>query len=228
MIEKVIIKDRVGYFHNSNIHDPLLEKIKWYSLSSESSNFRKYKLIEIDSERFKFISTFRGLFGSILFMLFATIIFGMGIFIGEYSLSDLFKFSNFNFESDLFLNVFLMLLGLLMIIVGFLMYYFDTIPRHFDKTKGLFWRGRKIPNEKKKKKIAVLQDIHALQIISKRTRTSRATSGTNFKYVSFELNLILHSGRRVHVVCHGHKESMTADALKLSGFLNKPIWDATK
>lgn len=228
MIEKVIIKDRVGYFQNSYTSDPLVHKIYWGALSNESSNFRKYKLKELDSSRLKFVSTFSGMFGSILFMFFALAIIVFILLLAGIPLIEVFNLESLSFENDNFQILIWVFIGMIMFLVGSLMLYFGTTPRYFDKTKELFWRGRRIPNMKKKKRVSSLKDIHALQLISKRTRTDRASSGTNFKYVSFELNLILHSGRRLHVVCHGHKESMTADALKLSGFLNKPIWDATR
>ncbi len=76
-----------------------------------------------------------------------------------------------------------------------------------------------------------MNDIHALQIISKRVKFSRSTrsgGGGSRSYTSYELNLVLNTGKRIHIVCHGKLDEMLKDADWLSDFLEKPVWDATK
>jgi len=76
------------------------------------------------------------------------------------------------------------------------------------------------------RKIALLDEVHAIQLLYELVKTRSQTTGT--KYVdTYEMNIVIGDGSRVSVVRHGDKESLLKDAEKLSIFLGKPIWNAT-
>jgi hypothetical protein len=116
------------------------------------------------------------------------------------------------------------LIGLVFVFAGGTLYYIGTAPIVFDKYKGYFWKGRKVPDEVSDKSelkyFAELQNIHALQLLSE------YCSGSENSCTSYELNLVLKNGSRINVVDHGNPIKLREDAQKLSGFLGKPVWDA--
>ncbi len=90
----------------------------------------------------------------------------------------------------------------------------------FDKESGMVTRAalplfapvRRLP----------LSAVHALQLL-------RAPAGTGFRnFPCYELNLVLHDGRRVNVAGHGHLDRLRRDARVLRSFLQVPLWDAAE
>jgi hypothetical protein len=90
----------------------------------------------------------------------------------------------------------------------------------FDKESGmvtrvtlpLFAPARRVP----------LSDVHALQLL-------RAPAGSGFRsFPCYELNLVLHDGRRVNVAGHGHLDRLRRDARVLRSFLQVPLWDVAE
>jgi len=88
----------------------------------------------------------------------------------------------------------------------------------FDKGRGtvtraalpLFALVRRVP----------LSDVYALQLL-------RAPAGSGFRnFPCYELNLVLHDGRRVNVAGHGSLDRLRYDARLLRSFLQVPLWDA--
>ncbi|MCI5139081.1 MAG: hypothetical protein D3922_11850 [Candidatus Electrothrix sp. AR1] len=106
------------------------------------------------------------------------------------------------------------------------MLYFSTMPVVFDKRKGFFWKGRKVPYEsgnwRDRKDCARLGEIHALKLIAERI------SGKDRSYYSYEINLVMKDGSRIQVVDHGDKNKVQEDAKALAEFLGKPLWDASE
>ena len=109
--------------------------------------------------------------------------------------------------------------------VGVGVYYTSNTPIVFDRSHGYFCRSREKPelmmDPTKLKRYAPLDRVHALQIISEFCR------GDKKSYYSYELNLVLDDGSRVHVIDHGDQRALRADAETLSKFLDKPLWDAS-
>lgn len=70
------------------------------------------------------------------------------------------------------------------------------------------------------KVFAKFEEIHAFQLLTERH------TGNEGGYYSFELNLVLINGKRINVIDHGNKESIREDAIVLSAFMDKPVWDA--
>ena len=76
----------------------------------------------------------------------------------------------------------------------------------FDKTKLKNWTA--------------LNDIHALQVLSELCQSNKGP------YNSYELNLVLKTGKRISVIDHSHLHKICEEADRLSTFLGKPVWDA--
>ena len=197
----------------TKFNDPLALSIEWSPASSGGTNFRTHKLVEIEFSRVQF----KAAIGALLF--YAVFFFaglGMGIaFILENKI-----FEEFSLEA-----IAPVLFSLIFVLAGGLMFYFGTAPIVFDKSVGYFWKGRKSPQDSPEpgsiKKIARLEDIHALQLLSE------YVSGSKSSYYSYELNLVLKDGRRIAVIDHGNLKRLREDAKRLSEFLGKPVWDAT-
>ena len=192
--------------------DPLAQTVEWSPNSRGGSNFRTYKLVEIDFSRVEFKAT-RG--ALMFFGLFFFVGLGMGIaFSVEGKILE-----EFSLEA-----IMPVLFSLIFVAAGWLMYYFGTAPIVFDKQVGYFWKGRTSPQDSPEqgsiKKLARLEDIHALQLISE------YVSGNKSSYYSYEINLVLNDGKRMTVIDHGNLKWIRDDANKLSQFLGKPVWDA--
>jgi hypothetical protein len=90
----------------------------------------------------------------------------------------------------------------------------------FDKREGVFWRT---PGSETSGVRYPLERVHALQLLAERMRSSSRRGGS---YYSYELNVVLDDGKRVHIVDHGKRPQIEADAAALGEFLEKPIWNA--
>ncbi|MGK0290885.1 MAG: hypothetical protein ACI86H_002348 [bacterium] len=91
----------------------------------------------------------------------------------------------------------------------------------FDRKKKLFWKGGR-KSSKASKKSANINEIHAIQLLSKlRPGTGRVSS-----FYSYELNLVLNNGKRINVIDHAYQDHVRADAKTLASFLKTPVWDA--
>ena len=65
-----------------------------------------------------------------------------------------------------------------------------------------------------------LSEVHALQLLGERCHQPNDPS-----FTSYELNLVLTSGRRVNIVDQGNLKRLRTDAQILADFLGKPLWD---
>ncbi|WP_299525583.1 hypothetical protein [Winogradskyella sp.] len=93
---------------------------------------------------------------------------------------------------------------------------------NFNRKKGLYYEGFPLlPSFLTHRKIKI-GDILAIQILGERIYDIE----TGLKANSFELNLVLKSLRRVHVIDHNNLQGMLDDAQELSAYLNIPIWHA--
>ncbi len=64
--------------------------------------------------------------------------------------------------------------------------------------------------------------IHAIQIVAE-----RVDGGDSADYTSYELNLVLKDGQRVHVIDHADLGSIRSNAQRLAGHIGCQVWDAT-
>jgi len=127
-------------------------------------------------------------------------------------------------EGFTFSTIVLSLGALAIISAGIAMMYLASAPIVFDKTTGLFWKGRRSPDLSifmtDPQNLARLADIHAIQLISKLQ--------TDNIGVFCELNLVMDNGRRIHVLDQRNADMIREYGKTLSRFLEKPFWDATR
>jgi hypothetical protein len=201
-------------FDPSHFGDPIAMQTEWTPAKGGGASFRTHTLMEIDTNRLEFKASIGARLFYSVFMLMgmaALIVFPIASSSsGEFSLSA---------------NMIMpMLICLVFVVAGGIMFYFGTAPIVFDKYKGVFWKGRRAPDEmyegKNLKHFAMLADIHALQLVSEYCH------GDKSSYYSYELNLVLKNGSRINVVDHGNPAKLREDAQVLSIFLGKPVWDA--
>jgi len=181
---------------------------EWSPLIKRGANFCTSKFVQIDANTMKS----KAAAGAILFFSFFLII-PSGILAGILG------------SPRNSIPILLIIVLSIMILVGITGLYSTTRPVIFDKNKGVFISGRaktdntEIPNHSKKS--ALLDDIHALQLLS----SFNPGSSNSRPYYSYELNLVLHDGERINVIAHGGLNQIRADAKSLSEFLNVPLWD---
>jgi len=217
MIKKLKIKlsrENVS-FDPSQFNDPVATKTEWTPAKRGGAGFKTHNLVQVNMNRMKFTSS---LGAKIFYSIF--LIAGLGImFSFTFQQTDQ-RNLDFTFE-----NFFPILFGFIFAAIGGSLLYFGTKPIVFEKSNGYFWKGRKNPetvyNINEIKDCVKLKDIHALQIISEFVRSSKSS------YYSYELNLVLNDASRINVIDHGNLKKIRKDALKLSQFLDKPLWDAT-
>jgi len=119
--------------------------------------------------------------------------------------------------------------GMVFFLAGYLIQRSFLCPRVFDLNCGYYWKGRIKSNSVGKKlhgEECKLKDIHAIQLLQEYCRSSNSNGGGS-SYFSYELNLVLKTGKRLNVVDHGKRDVIIADAHKLASFLKVPVWDAT-
>jgi hypothetical protein len=230
LIQKIRdIADGRKTFDPSLFGDPIAMQTDWTPANSGGANFRTHKLVNVNSRRLEFRATIGAklFFLSVLLFGMIFLLIGVGILLG-FVYQFLSGGLSFDIETEiiplLFGGLIFSLFGLIFSFFGGYLLYDGITPIVFDKQKGFFWKGRKSPDEVFDKKIlpyfAKLEDIHALQLISKHC------SKNDGSYYSYELNLVLENGKRINVVDHGNKNKLRKEANNLSAFLAKPVWDA--
>lgn len=186
--------------------DPVAFKTDWEPLNTIGDSFRSRKLISVSPDRMVFK---RALKTVAMFAVFPL----AGILILFYAFSG-------NFSA------FALFLGLGFTLLGGYLIYFQMAPIVFDKSSGIFSKGRnksgKAPDIENPKNIMDLENIHALQLLRK------PVYGGKRQYYSYDLNLILKNGKRIFVLSHADKNAMKEDVSVLSGFIGKPLWDVVE
>ncbi|MGD9033629.1 MAG: hypothetical protein PVJ69_01910 [Desulfobacteraceae bacterium] len=206
--------DEGDLFDPSHLGDPVAELTAWTPAKGGGANFRTRRLVMVTSNRIEFRAS---IMAKIFFGIF--LLGGIGVAAGV----SYFHFSagTFTFTKDTLMPL---LAGIVFAVVGGCLLYFGTAPVVFDKSRGLFWKGRKtqggISDSNSLKHFTGLEDIHALQLISEYCRGSKRS------YYSYELNLVLRDGKRINVIDHGDCDKLREDAETLSRFLERPVWDA--
>jgi hypothetical protein len=199
-------------FNPARFDDPIALQTDWRRASAGGSNFRTFKLVQVNPYRVEFKTTPGAVF-------FALVFFVLG-------LALMFLFSKYaNWSSPGVETIIPLLIGLIFAVAGGYMLCLQMLPIVFDKREGLFWRKQKpisaLSLNDATKNCARLEHIHALQIVAE------YVTGKNSGYFSFELNLVLKNGKRINIIDHSIKQKLDRDAKLLSDFLKIPIWDAT-
>lgn len=206
-LEQMESRRRESSFDPSSLGDPVAMKTGWDSVGSGYTNIATHKLVEASRQRLEFRKTIKANVASTVFLLTGMCFLGHAV----KSTSSL-------------------LPGFIFFIIGALMMYFGSIPFVIDKREGYLWKGRKKPesdtvDEHSARKIALLDEVHAIQLLHEFVKTHSQGTGTRYRD-TYEMNIVIGDGSRVNVVRHGDKESLLKDAEKLSMFLGKPIWNA--
>jgi hypothetical protein len=218
MFEKLQAKLRLltktpAPFDPSRFNDPLALRTEWTPAKRGGTNIRTHRLILTGPTR----AEFRPAIGALLFyVLFLCI--GLGVF-AAIAASWLSGTGSFNPGM-----VMPLIICLVFVAIGAYMLYAGTAPIVFEKGRGVFWKGRKGPDQaidsRNISDRVRIDQVHAIQLISE------YISGKS-SYYSYELNLVLEDGKRVNVIDHGNLKKIREDAAKLAVFLGKPLWDAT-
>lgn len=213
------VRDRVMKGHRSIqpeiFKDPLAEKTEWRQTRSGGANFSTHKLVSNREYRLEFHATIQA-----KLFYFSFLAMGVGA-LYNLVLPDLLA------EEILLTKGFTISLLACSIfsILGVCLMLFFTQPVVFDKQRKEFWKGRASTSKPLHQQILKffggLDDIHALQLLSK-----RRNGGKGSNYNSHELNLVLTDGCRVNIVDHGNITQIRQEAKTLSKFLGIPIWDA--
>ena len=184
--------------------------MSWSPMKPGGSNFATHRLKEVSTTKMAFRPTIGAqLFGG-AFLVIGLAILGFG-FYGTFIGSD-------GMEGSWILLIF----GLIFGATGFFMVRSLNRPIVFDKSRSLFWRSEEPTTagpDPHGDDWTRLDHIIGLQILAEHI------SGSESSYHSYELNLVLDNGKRIHVVDHGNAERMRQDTEKLSYFLGVPIYD---
>ncbi len=198
----------------SQFADPVAHRTAWEPAKSGGASFCTHKLTRVNSFRAEFRATVGAQAFYLLFLV-------LGVVLTIVFLSSALSKSGATLSFDAVLPL---LIGLVFAITGGAMFYFGTAPIVFDKSSGHFWKGRKDPNKSPARTtqdgFTPLEQIHSLQLLSEYCH------GRKTSYYSYELNLVLEDGKRVNVIDHGNLDQLRTDGRRLSGFLQKPLWDA--
>jgi len=201
-------------FDPARFGDPLALQTQWTPAKRGGANFRTHKRAMEGPSRFEF----RASIGARLFYLLFFFA-GLGVFVALAVSLLSGTAGSFNMG-----HLIPLLLSQIFIALGAYMFYAGTAPIVFEKGRGVFWKGRKGPDEEVVNRsggnFVRLDQVHAVQLIAE------YISGKN-SYYSYELNLILEDGKRIPVVDHGNLDGIRDDAKALALFLGKPLWDAT-
>jgi hypothetical protein len=200
-------------FDPSRFGDPTAMQTGWTPARGGPS---PDKLIQVSALRLEFRASLRAKLALILFFILG----GLGMMaigFSAYKVSS----GGLSFDENLVMPI---LIGLIFSFAGSYMLYCSTAPVVFDKRNGLFWKGRKAPDEVRDQKsikcCVKLEDIHALQLIS------WFDTGSKRSRYRYELNLVLKDGKRINLVLDDKKNKVRDDASAISDFLEKPVWDA--
>ena len=206
-------------------HDAIAKQTDWTPLSEGGSNFVAQRLRQPNVGRLEFAPTPTAYVLTFLPLTFAALQIPVVYVLLNYVFQD---------ENQILSRTICILLAGLGILAGPIISWLlcaTMLPAAvFDRSQGLFWKGRMPPNSFEVEEFSVrscrLDNIHALQILRERV-TIRSSEGTQ-SYNSYELNLVLKDSRRLNVVDHGGLEIVRQNAKELADFLKSPLWDATQ
>ena len=186
----------------TRFNDEIANITAWSPMKGGGSNFSTHKLVIDSDSRMEFVASNQGVIFALVFILA-----GAGVFI--------FGFAGQTVGGNICMGLF----GLPFLAIGVFLFRSSIQPIVFDKKQDRFWIGFDPSNIPDNKTSCSLNRVHAIQLIEE------WNSGSDSAYFSYELNLVLKTGERIHVVDHGDSNQMRVDAQVLGEFLNVPIWD---
>jgi hypothetical protein len=188
-------------------NDPVSEKTHWQAMRSGGANFKTHKLIET-AEKLIIRSS-------------AQLVIFYGLFIAIGLNNVLFNYIEVIYQSgvEAFINdpglIFSQwkTVGTSFVVVGFVIrFLMGAAPTVFDRQKQTFTTGNDDFS---------FSQVHAIQVIEE---LAGGRGAGVFK--SYEMNLVLNDGNRIHLMDHGDFSVFSAQVQRLSDFLNVPIWQA--
>jgi hypothetical protein len=186
--------------------DPVALKTSWQPANPEAGGSRLARLVEVAPDRLEFrpSALAYAVFGGLSAL-------GLGgVAVGVWLMSD----GDFRGAPIAGFSVMPLIMG------GWIL---GQMRRHaaFDRREGLCWIARKTGvAARDAARSCSRSSIHALQILRE------WLGGPDQGSLSYELNLVLKDGRRLHLVDHDELQTMRADAARLARFLGCKVWDA--
>ena len=200
--------------------DPVAQRADWQHLNKGSgSSSQNKKLASISGDRLRVVNTLSGMTIPLLGA------FG-GIALVWIAIDSYFQIVSSGGEPiSAKAFAFLLVVGILFLGPAFLV----LRPRNtltFDKSAGYFWRGRSKPSgDSESADLFRMKRIEGLQI-PPRKHVQFRNNNQNRSFYSYELNLILDNNERINLMDHGNVVDIRTDAIKLSQYLNVPVFDA--
>ncbi len=200
------------YFDPASLKDHVADSCAWTPMKRGGISIRTHSLVQVNQDQLAFVLS---LTASLLFLLLAVLGFSAlaYVLLGPNKLK-----LDPGTVNDL-------VLGAVFFIAGLWLYYKYARPIVLDKKKNLFWSSWSTPANDKVKLdpacMARLDEVHAVQILAERC----GEDGQEF--YSYEINLVLEDGRRVHIIDHGNIDKIEANAKTIGAFLQRPVWNAS-
>jgi len=200
-------------------HDPFALEIGWDSMTGGSTNIVSRRFESASPIKAEFVPTSAslGVAHQIQWSGLALIALSSWAIVKQHAYS-------------LFIGI---IFGFGFLAVGMAVSWFIHVPIVFDRSLGLFWKGRQNPKQDPAQVPTpgtgvLLNQIHAIQLLTKRVlmRGIQGRGGSN--YLSYQLNLVLKDKTRVTVIDHAGIQASREDAKKLAEFLSVPLWDTAK
>lgn len=95
-----------------------------------------------------------------------------------------------------------------------------------DKKRGLCWRGKSAKTPSKNQ--MPLNSAYAIQLLKEKCTSSSSGSSTRrHTYFAYELNFILNTSQRIHIIDTGDYAVAKQQAEKVAEYLGVPLWDST-
>ena len=194
-------------------NDLVAKKTRWSPISSGGANFITHELIKVSDNRMEFRASIGAKCFAIFFMV-AGVVASLSFTSAAISSS----------RHDVIAEVIIAnVISFVFIVVGISMLFKYTKAIVFDKSKGLYWKSRKEPENFTSLGESIegvpLSLIHAIQLISEYIKSNDGS------YYSHEMNLVLKDGKRLNVIDYGDEEQLRIDASQLAEMLDKPIWE---
>ena len=193
----------------AQFNDPVALQTEWKGVRSGKTSGASSVLVQKDTNLLAYKSSKVGYIMGVIFVLAGLLIFGLYFLIPGVK------------------PWFILLIGLLFAAVGVLIFIQASSPVVFDKSAGLFYKGRRqrnMPDAADVKHAASFSDIHAIQLLT-RLESSSSNEGPTHYYRVYEMNLVKHDAQRIHVMTYGKTSRAREDARTIAEFIGIPVWD---
>ena len=181
-------------------------QIQWSPLKNGGSFYRTYRLVKVSSKRMELHPT-------IIWQMIYLYLFLLGL-----AGVIIIPIQHHHDKSDFLYVIF----SILIMLTASGLLYFQTCFINFDKTKQMIWKERKYSKKKSIQRHIPLSDIAALQLLQKSVLSAKMIS-----FYSYELNVILKTGKRIYITDYANYTGIKKDAKELSYFLNVPFLEQT-